>query len=112
LLRKSVSRRKDTSALAPRFLRLALPRLMEDSRSNLSEELEKFAQNTLRFVQEERSLILDPIEVPDLRTSIYGRHALIVVRGEGFKEDLAIIKSYLQDVRPVLSSRWRRRTRY
>jgi uncharacterized membrane-anchored protein len=27
---------------------------------------------------------------------------LIVVRGEGYREDLAIIKSYLHDVRPVL----------
>ena len=72
------------------------------SRANLAGELEKFAQNTLKFIQEEKFLILDPVEVPDLKTKISGRHALIVVRGEGFKEDLAIIKSYLHDVRPVL----------
>ncbi|MHB0912180.1 MAG: putative cytokinetic ring protein SteA [Armatimonadota bacterium] len=72
------------------------------SRENLSVELEKFAQNTLRYIQEEKFLILDPVDVPELKTRIFGRHALIVVRGEGFKEDLAIIKSYLQDVRPVL----------
>lgn len=76
--------------------------LTEASRSNLATELEKFAQNTLRFIQEERFLILDPVEVPDLKTRIEGRHALIVVRGEGHREDLAIIKSYLHDVRPVL----------
>ncbi len=77
-------------------------RLMDDSRSNLAVELEKFAQNTLRFIQEEKSLILDPVEVPDIYTKFEGKHALIVVRGDGFREDLAIIKSYLQDVRPVL----------
>lgn len=76
--------------------------LMEDARRNLSSELEKFAENTLRFIREEKFLILDPVEVPELRTQIAGRHALIVVRGEGYREDLAIIKSYLQDVRPVL----------
>ena len=76
--------------------------LMESSRSNLAAELEKFAQNTLKFIQEEKSLILDPVDVPDIKTEFRGRHALIVVRGEGFREDLAIIKSYLQDVRPVL----------
>jgi len=76
--------------------------LMDASRSNLATELEKFAQNTLKFIQEEKFLILDPVEVPDLKTKIAGRHALIVVRGEGFREDLAIIKSYLQEVRPVL----------
>jgi len=76
--------------------------LTEASRSNLATELEKFAQNTLRFIQEEKFLILDPVEVPEMKTRIAGRHALIVVRGEGYREDLAIIKSYLQDVRPVL----------
>lgn len=75
---------------------------MEASRSNLANELEKFAQNTLKFIQEEKSLILDPVDVPDVRTVFSGRHALIVVRGEGFREDLAIIKSYLQEMRPVL----------
>ncbi|MDI6826990.1 MAG: putative cytokinetic ring protein SteA [Armatimonadota bacterium] len=77
-------------------------RMMEEARSNLATELEKFVQNTLRFIEEEKFLILDPVEVPDLKTKIAGRHALIVVRGEGYKEDLAIIKSYLQDVKPVL----------
>jgi len=76
--------------------------LTEASRSNLATELEKFAQNTLRFIHEEKFLILDPVEVPELKTRIAGRHALIVVRGEGYREDLAIIKSYLQDVKPVL----------
>lgn len=77
-------------------------RLAEASRSNLAVELEKFVQNTLKFIQEEKFLILDPVIVPDLKTKIADRHALIVVRGEGFKEDLGIIKSYLYGVRPVL----------
>jgi len=76
--------------------------LMEESRGNLSFELEKFAENTMKFVQEEKSLILDPVDVPRLDTGISGKHALIVVRGEGFKEDLAAIRSYLQDEKPVL----------
>jgi uncharacterized membrane-anchored protein len=79
-----------------------LAEMSEASRSNLAAELEKFAQNTLKYIQDEKFLILDPVEVPDLKTKLSGRHALIVVRGEGYREDLAIIKSYLQDVRPVL----------
>ncbi|MHB0997731.1 MAG: putative cytokinetic ring protein SteA [Armatimonadota bacterium] len=82
--------------------RAAVNRLIEESRSNLSVELEKFAENTLRYIQEEKFLILDPVEVPDLKTKFIGRHALIVVRGEGFKEDLAIIRPYLQDMKPVM----------
>lgn len=76
--------------------------LMEDSRSSLSSELSKFAENTLKFIQEEKFLILDPVEVPEIKTRIVGRHALIVVRGEGYREDLAAIKSYLQEMKPVL----------
>lgn len=79
-----------------------IARLSEASRSNLAAELEKFAQNTLRFIQEEKFLILDPVEVPEVKTKIADRHALIVVRGEGFREDLAIIRSYLYGVKPVL----------
>ncbi len=77
-------------------------RLSDASRDNLAVELEKFAQNTLKFIQEEKFLILDPVEVPDIKTKITNRHALIVVRGEGFREDLAIIRSYLYGVKPVL----------
>ena len=31
-----------------------------------------------------------------------GRHALVVVRGEGYKEDLALMRGYLSDYKPVL----------
>ena len=85
-----------------RLTQSVIARLMEESRENLSEEIAKFAQNTLMFVQQEKSLILDPIDVPSLKTNIFGRHALIVVRGERFREDLGIIRSYVQDMKPVL----------
>ncbi|MHB1458814.1 MAG: putative cytokinetic ring protein SteA [Armatimonadota bacterium] len=77
-------------------------RMEEESRSNLSAELEKFAQNTLTYIRQEKFLILDPVDVPEIRTSFKGRHALIVVRGEGYKEDLAVIKSYIIDMKPVM----------
>jgi uncharacterized membrane-anchored protein len=79
-----------------------ITRLMDASRENLSEEIAKFAENTLMFVQQEKSLVLDPIDVPALKTRISGRHALIVVRGEGFRQDLGIIRSYVQDMKPIL----------
>ena len=79
-----------------------IARMTEKARSNLSSELEKFAQNTLQYIQDERFLLLDPVEVPDLKTQFARRHVLVVVRGEGFVEDLASIRSYIQDVKPVL----------
>ncbi len=77
-------------------------RQLEEAKNNLGSELELFAENTLTYVAREKSLLLDPAILPDVETIINGRHALVVVRGESYKEDLAIIRSYIQDVRPVL----------
>lgn len=75
---------------------------MEAARANLDHELELFAKNTLAYIEREKELLTAPIEVPPLKTSFADRHVLIVVRGEGFKQDLAQLKGYLYDVRPVL----------
>lgn len=74
------------------------------ARANLGVELEKFAVNTLFYVQNEKNLLLDPVEIPSLRgvRPIRGRQVVVVVRGEGYREDLASIRGYLKDVRPVL----------
>ena len=77
-------------------------RLLEDAKKNLGAELELFAENTLSYVTREKSLLLDPAVLPTVKTLINGRHALVVVRGESYKEDLAIIRTYIRDVRPVL----------
>ena len=74
-----------------------------DARGNLSVELERFARNTLEYLDTDKELLLDPTDVPDVGDlKISGHHALIVVRGEGYKEDLAQLKPYIRDVRPVL----------
>ncbi|HLV80929.1 MAG TPA: putative cytokinetic ring protein SteA, partial [Chthonomonadaceae bacterium] len=75
---------------------------MEAARRNLSAELDHFARNTLAYLDAEKALLFDPIEVPRLKTRFAGRHTLVVVRGEGHKADLAMLGDYLSDVRPVL----------
>ncbi len=77
-------------------------RQMEAARENLSVELDHFARNTLEYLNNEKALLFDPVDVPKLRTSFHNKHALIVVRGEGYKDDLALLHQYLRDVRPVL----------
>lgn len=76
--------------------------LRDQARENLGSELERFAENTLSYVTQEKSLLLDPTNLPDVTAGISGRHALIVVRGESYKQDLAIIRSYIREVKPVL----------
>ena len=72
------------------------------ARACLDVELEAFARNTLEYLQRERNLVLEPLEIPDIRTVMAHRHAVVVVRGEGFKRDLEAILPYLRDMRPVL----------
>lgn len=75
---------------------------MTQARAGLAVQLEAFADNTMEFLRRERELLLDRIGVPDIRTDLDGRHALIVVRGYHYKEDLHTLRSYIREFRPVL----------
>lgn len=75
---------------------------MAKANQRLGEELEKFAANTLEYMQKEKELILDGSRVPETRIDFKGRHALVVVRGYDFKADLKALKTYIREVKPVL----------
>ncbi|WP_337063267.1 putative cytokinetic ring protein SteA [Kineococcus sp. G2] len=75
---------------------------MEAARAGLSLQLEAFAANTMEYLRRERELLLDGVGVPDVRTRLEGRHALIVVRGYHYKEDLVTLRSYVREYKPVL----------
>ncbi|MDR3708256.1 MAG: putative cytokinetic ring protein SteA [Capsulimonadaceae bacterium] len=77
---------------------------MDVARVNLGHALEEFSANTLSYVREEKHLLIDPIDAPPLTgvRSLNRRHVVVVVRGEGYKEDLQSIRSYIRDVRPIL----------
>jgi uncharacterized membrane-anchored protein len=70
--------------------------------ANLQAELQAFSANTLRYLAEEASFATAELPLPPLKTQIRGRPALVVVRGEGCREDLAAIRGYIRDARPVL----------
>jgi len=76
--------------------------LLDESKRNLDSELERFAENTLTYVLKEKSLLLDETRLPTIDTRIAGKHVLIVVRGEGYKEDLVSLRAYINEVKPVL----------
>jgi uncharacterized membrane-anchored protein len=76
--------------------------MLEKSKLNLDVELERFAENTLGYVLKEKSLLLDETKLPAIDTRLNGRHVLIVVRGDGFKEDLASLNAYINEIKPVL----------
>lgn len=75
--------------------------LLEKARANLETEFDHFVENTLYFAKKEKSLLFGT-RIPFVRTDIYGKHALIVVRGQDFRADLKALDSYIKDVRPVI----------
>ncbi|MDX6228714.1 MAG: hypothetical protein QOI76_2104 [Frankiales bacterium] len=73
-----------------------------EARAGLSVQIEAFAANTIEFLRKERDLLLDGIGVPDIRTVLEGRQALLVVRGYHYREDLQALRPYIREYRPVL----------
>jgi uncharacterized membrane-anchored protein len=75
---------------------------MTEARAGLSLQIEAFTANTMEFIRRERELLIDGIGVPEIRTNMEGRHVLVVVRGYHYKEDLATLRPYIREYRPVL----------
>jgi uncharacterized membrane-anchored protein len=75
---------------------------MAEARAGLTVQIEAFAANTMEYVRRERDLLIDGVGVPDLRTDMEGRHVLIVVRGYHYKEDIAALRPYIREYRPVM----------
>lgn len=79
-----------------------IERSMEEARATISGELEQFARNTLEYVEREADDTFAPVVLPPLHADFKGRHALVVVRGHDYKEDLRALKPYIREYRPVL----------
>jgi uncharacterized membrane-anchored protein len=77
-------------------------RSMDEARTRLAERFDDFARNTLEYLQRERDLLFGGGGMPDLDHDLTGRHVLVVVRGTNFREDLAALRAYISDVKPVL----------
>src|SRR5215213_1646996 len=75
---------------------------MEEARSRIGVELERFAANTLEYVREEAQLTFLPLVLPPLTCDFQRRHALVVVRGHDYREDLRHLRGYIREHRPVL----------
>ena len=75
---------------------------LAEQRGRVTEALESFAENTLRYLREEAKLLSEGVRLPQVQTRFRDKHALVVARGPGLKRDLRIVKPYIRDFRPVL----------
>jgi uncharacterized membrane-anchored protein len=98
----SVFRNGDCVAAGHSLTAEELASAIAEQRGRVTEALESFADNTLRYLREEGRLLSEGIEFPALKTRFRDRHALVVARGPGHKRDLRIVRPYIRDFKPVL----------
>ena len=79
-----------------------LQRILADQRGRVTEALESFAENTLRYLREESKLLSEGVQMPQLRTTFRDRHALVVARAPEAKQDLRIVRGYIREFKPIL----------
>ncbi len=77
-------------------------REMDEARSRLAGQFDAFARNTMEYMQRERDLLFGGEGMPELSHDLSRRHVLVVVRGTNYREDLAALRAYVRDVKPVL----------
>src|SRR5436190_1338761 len=75
---------------------------LAEQQERVTEAVESFADNTMRYLREEGRFLSEGIAFPALQTRFRDRHALVVARGPGHKRDLRIVRPYIRDFKPVL----------
>jgi uncharacterized membrane-anchored protein len=84
---------------------LDLPRICAETearRREIGEALERFANNTIEHMREERELLAGRIELPRFTTDFRDRSTLVVVRGVGHQRDLRALRPFIRDMHPVI----------
>jgi len=76
--------------------------MMAEARAGIVTQIEAFAANTMEFLKREHELLVDGVALPDIHTQMDGRHVLVVVRGYHYREDLAALRPYIREYRPVM----------
>ncbi len=75
--------------------------LLDRTKERIGGEIVRFAENTIEYIKEERDVVVDAARLPEVSTDFHGRHVLVVVRGYHYKEDLAALRAYIREVRPL-----------
>ena len=76
---------------------------IDEAKATVSDELERFAENTLDYLRRESHIVTGPVRTADLGVDFRGRHVLIVVRGLDYRDDLEALRriGYLNELRPI-----------
>lgn len=77
---------------------------MIEARKNLDSELDAFVRNTLMYLERdsERTLLLDPIIPPGVKTDFFDKPVVVAVRGNRYREDLRLLSNFFSDAKPLI----------
>jgi uncharacterized membrane-anchored protein len=75
---------------------------MAIAREGMAEQLRSFVTNTMEYITRDSALLTDGIGLPELRTKLDGRHALVVARGYRHRDDLLALRAYIREFKPVM----------
>lgn len=86
--------------------RLMTPERLQDeiasAREHLDVELHRFVHNTLSYVDQEKGLLFEAASLPHFLVDMRDRPVVVVVRGEGARQDLAAIRGFVRDRKPII----------
>ncbi|MEA2461085.1 MAG: hypothetical protein QOH90_1262 [Actinomycetota bacterium] len=80
----------------------SVEKTITSAKQGIAQELERFAENTIGYIKDERDVLLEAARLPAVATDFHGRQVLLVVRGYDYKEDLRALRSYVREVKPLL----------
>ncbi len=75
---------------------------MIKAKAGMAAQIRAFMSNTVEYINRDFEELIDGIRVPELRTKLEGRHALVIARGYRHREDLQALRAYIREFRPVL----------
>ncbi len=75
---------------------------MVKAKAGLAAQIRAFMANTVEYIGRDFEELIDGIRVPELRTKLEGKHALVIARGYRHREDLKALRAYIREFKPVL----------
>jgi uncharacterized membrane-anchored protein len=75
---------------------------MIKAKEGLATLIRAFMANTVEYIGRDFEELIDGIRVPELRTKLAGKHALVIARGYRHREDLQVLRAYIREFRPVM----------
>ncbi len=76
--------------------------LLEKAENNEEILLQDFVDNTLEYASKEKIVLLQKIPLPRLDVSLRYQFVVVAVRGPGYREDLAAIRGFIEEEKPIL----------